>query len=66
MDPKVSSWAKGAVGLPTVLKISDDKLALVCDGGKTSVGHLGRHIGHATIDLPLNPPGVLKKKGKTR
>jgi hypothetical protein len=56
IDKNVSTWAKGAIGLATAVKIDDNTLALVYDGiyGE-GTGHLGRHIGLAYITLPLDP-----------
>jgi len=57
IDAGVSSWAKGAIGMPTVLKIDAHTLALVYDGVEgMGRGHLDRDIGLAYISLPLFPP----------
>ncbi len=62
IDSNVSTWAKGAIGMPTVVKMDDNTLALVYDGVEGSgTGHLGRKIGLATISLPLTPPDLLGK-----
>ena len=57
IDASVSTFAKGAVGMPTVVKVDSSKLALFYDGCVgTGTGHLGRSIGLAYIKLPLQPP----------
>lgn len=54
VDSSVSTWAKGAIGMPTVIKKDENTLALLYDGVKgDGIGHLQRHIGLAEIQLPL-------------
>lgn len=54
VDASVSSWAKGAIGMPSVKRPDDDHLILLYDGVKgDGIGHPERHIGAATIRLPL-------------
>jgi hypothetical protein len=61
IDASVSSWAKGAIGMPTVVKVDSSKLAVFYDGCVgTGTGHLGRSIGLTYVDLPLQPP-ILNK-----
>lgn len=56
IDKNVSTWAKGAIGLATVIKKDEYTLALVYDGSEgDSLGHLNRKIGLAYISLPLEP-----------
>lgn len=54
IDRSVSTWAKGAIGMPTVCPTDRGTLAVFYDGvlGK-GIGHLNRHIGLAEILLPL-------------
>ena len=53
MDARMSAFAKGAVGMPSVMRIGN-KLALLYDGTVDGgIGHLHRHIGLAFLDLPL-------------
>lgn len=59
MDTSVSSWARGAIGMPSVVKVGD-KLALFYDGNADRLpGHMKRDIGLAYIDLPLWPPATI-------
>lgn len=54
LDASVSSWAKGAIGMPTVLQKDAATLAMVYDAVPgDGIGHLGRQIGLAEISLPL-------------
>jgi len=53
LDKRNCTWAKGAIGMPTVIKYGN-KLAMLYDavpGNGTS--HMGRDIGLAWIDLPI-------------
>jgi predicted GH43/DUF377 family glycosyl hydrolase len=53
LDKQNCSWAKGAIGMPTVMRIGD-KLALMYDGvNGNSTSHMGRDIGLAWIKLPI-------------
>ena len=55
IDKTVSTFAKGAIGMPTVVRISKDKLGLLYDGALgDSTSHLDRHIGYAEISLPIS------------
>ncbi len=54
IDSSVSSWAKGAIGMPAVIKKDENTLALLYDAVKgNGTGHLDRHIGLAEIKLPI-------------
>lgn len=54
VDSTISSWAKGAIGMPSVVKKDDHTLMLFYDGVKgEGIGHLERHIGAVEIALPL-------------
>ena len=49
------TWSKRCIGMATVTKVGN-RLAMVYDAaGGESTGHLGRDIGLAWYDLPLNP-----------
>lgn len=53
LDKQNCTWAKGAIGMPTVIKMSD-KLALMYDGvNGNGTGHMKRDIGLAWIKLPI-------------
>ena len=53
LDGSNCSWAKGAIGMPSVIKVGN-KLALLYDAGKGySIGHMGRDLGLAWIALPI-------------
>lgn len=54
VDKTVSSWAHGAIGMPSVVKKDDHTLWLFYDGvvGE-GTGHLDRSIGLCEISLPL-------------
>lgn len=55
LDASVCAWAKGAIGMPAVVRKDADTLAMLYDavpGGGT--GHLNRSIGLAEIALPLS------------
>ncbi len=54
IDKTVSTWAHGAIGMPTVVKTGENTLALLYDAAPgEDTGHLNRHIGLAEIRLPL-------------
>lgn len=54
IDRNVSTWAKGAIGMPTVCPTDHGTLAVFYDGVHgEGTGHLDRHIGLAEISLPL-------------
>jgi predicted GH43/DUF377 family glycosyl hydrolase len=56
LDSLNCSWAKGAIGMPSVIRVGD-KLALLYDApGGTSTSHMRRNIGLAWIQLPLEVP----------
>jgi len=60
-DASNCTWAKGAIGMPTVLKLDDKTLVMMYDGVYgNGTGHLGRDIGMATISLPLSPQSFIK------
>lgn len=53
LDGTNCSWSKGAIGIPTVIKVGR-KLALLYDAAEgNSIGHMRRNIGLAWMDLPL-------------
>jgi len=53
LDQQNCSWAKGAIGMPTVIQVGD-KLALLYDGVQgNSISHMRRDIGLAWMPLPL-------------
>lgn len=53
LDSQNCTWAKGAIGMPTVIKVGN-KLALLYDGTEgNSISHMGRDIGLAWMNLPL-------------
>ncbi len=55
LDADNCGWAKGAIGLPSLIE-QKDRLALFYDGAPgTSLSHMGRDIGMATLSLPLVP-----------
>jgi predicted GH43/DUF377 family glycosyl hydrolase len=56
LDPQNCTWAKGTIGMPSVV-VAGSELALLYDGREGgSTSHMGRDIGLAWIDLPLSPP----------
>jgi predicted GH43/DUF377 family glycosyl hydrolase len=56
LDPQNCTWAKGTIGMPSVVNLGA-KLALLYDGREgESTSHMGRDIGLAWIDLPLEIP----------
>jgi predicted GH43/DUF377 family glycosyl hydrolase len=56
LDPQNCTWARGTIGMPSVVVVGR-KLALLYDGREgESTSHMGRDIGLAWIDLPLSPP----------
>jgi predicted GH43/DUF377 family glycosyl hydrolase len=53
LDSSNCSWAKGAIGMPSVITIGD-KLAMLYDAAAgNSISHMKRDIGMAWIPLPL-------------
>lgn len=53
LDKTNCVWAKGAIGMPTVIKVGD-KLAMLYDGVEGSgTSHMHREIGLAWMNLPL-------------
>jgi predicted GH43/DUF377 family glycosyl hydrolase len=53
LDTTNCTWAKGTIGMPSVIKIGN-KLAVLYDGVVgTSISHMQRNIGLAWLDLPL-------------
>ena len=53
LDSSNCSWSRGAIGMPSVIKIGD-KLALLYDAFEGySTYHMKRNIGLAWIDLPI-------------
>lgn len=53
LDKQNCTWAKGAIGMPTVIKVGN-KLALLYDATPgNSTSHMQRNIGLAWMQLPL-------------
>jgi predicted GH43/DUF377 family glycosyl hydrolase len=53
LDNVNCNWAKGAIGMPTVIK-AGKRLALLYDAvAGDSISHMGRDIGLLWIDLPI-------------
>lgn len=53
LDKSNCTWAKGAIGMPTVMKVGN-KLAMLYDGVEgSSTSHMHREIGLAWMNLPL-------------
>jgi predicted GH43/DUF377 family glycosyl hydrolase len=53
IDATASTWAKGAIGMPSVIEWGD-RLAILYDGvDGLGRGHMKRNIGLATLQLPL-------------
>ncbi len=56
IDCENTKNVKGAIGMPSVIKVGE-KLAMLYDGAVgENYGHMGRGINLAWMDLPLNPP----------
>ncbi len=56
LDKSNCIWGKGAIGMPSVIKVGD-KLAMLYDAPKgNSTRHMERNIGLAWIDLPVKIP----------
>lgn len=56
LDPKNCTWSRDVIGLPSVVKVKD-RLALFYDGVASGpITHMGRDIGLAWLNLPLEPP----------
>ena len=56
LDGKNCTWAKGAIGMPSVIPYGN-RLALLYDApGGTSTSHMLRNIGLAWLNLPLKTP----------
>ena len=56
LDAENSTWAKGAIGMPTVIQVGN-RLALLYDAAEgTSTSHMYRNIGLAWMELPLKIP----------
>lgn len=57
LDAATVGWSPRIVGLPSVLPIGG-RLAVYYDGCREdTIGHGGRDVGVAWLDLPLRPPG---------
>lgn len=57
LDKTNCTWAKGAIGMPTVIKVGN-RLAMLYDGVQgNSTSHMGRDLGLAWMDLPLKIKG---------
>ena len=58
LDGRHSRWSPSVIGLPSVLRVGD-RLAIVYDGLRDrSPSHMGRDIGIAWLDLPLDPAAI--------
>ena len=56
LDSLNCSWAKGAIGMPSVIRVGN-KLALLYDSpGGASTSHMRRNIGLAWLKLPMEVP----------
>ena len=56
LDSSNCTWSKGAIGMPSVIKVGN-KLALLYDAFEGySTYHMKRNIGLAWIDLPMQQP----------
>ncbi|HMK39209.1 MAG TPA: hypothetical protein VK569_07690 [Bacteroidota bacterium] len=56
LDGQTCTWAKGTIGMPSVVVVGP-RLALLYDGREgESTSHMGRDIGLAWINLPLEVP----------
>jgi len=56
LDPQNCTWAKGTIGMPSVVVVGP-RLALLYDGREgESTSHMGRDIALAWIELPLEVP----------
>ena len=57
LDSVNCTWSKGAIGMPSVIKVGD-KLAMLYDAFEGyNTYHMKRNIGLAWIDLPIQTPG---------
>jgi len=62
IDCENSREVKGAIGMPSVIKVGN-RLAMLYDGATgENYGHMNRNINLVWLDLPLTPP--VKKKTK--
>jgi predicted GH43/DUF377 family glycosyl hydrolase len=56
LDSRNCKWSKGAIGLPSVIKVGK-RLAVFYDGvADGSITHMRRDVGLAWLKLPLEPP----------
>ena len=56
LDKQNCSWAKGAIGMPSVIQ-QGNRLALLYDAAEgNSIDHMHRSIGLAWLELPLKIP----------
>ena len=56
LDGRNCKWSRKCIGLPGVIR-DGNRLALLYDApGGVSTSHMGRDIGLAWLQLPLNPP----------
>jgi len=56
LDGRNCKWSRKCIGLPGVIR-DGNRLALLYDSpGGDSTSHMGRDIGLAWLQLPLNPP----------
>jgi predicted GH43/DUF377 family glycosyl hydrolase len=56
LDGQNCGWSRECIGLPSVIKLGN-RLAVLYDApGGESTSHMGRDIGLAWLDLPLEPP----------
>lgn len=55
-DTNTCTWSTGAIGMPSVVKVDDSKLAVIYDAVQDiGTGHLHRKIGLAYLNLTLVP-----------
>lgn len=56
LDGENCSWSKQCLGLPSLVVVGN-RLAMIYDApGGESKSHMGRDVGLAWLELPLNPP----------
>jgi predicted GH43/DUF377 family glycosyl hydrolase len=64
LDGKNCGWSKKCIGLPSVLPMGG-RLAIYYDApGGNSTSHMGRDVGLAWLDLPLEVPQANAGRGK--
>jgi len=55
LDRTNCAWSKRCIGMPSVVKVGR-RLALFYDASTTTSGNMGRDVGLAWLNLPLNAP----------